>query len=118
MDEADVELQRLHDRRDVVALDPHEAPHARRVDGARPHPLLDAELRHLLWWQASFEDEHRRRGLDGDEPAEHVLMGDRQQLVSLEFSQLSDRRRHPFHLPPGAASAAVDSRFLGVSFAT
>ena len=37
VNETDVELQRLHDRRHIVAFNPHEAPHAMRVDRARAH---------------------------------------------------------------------------------
>ena len=48
MHKTHVELQRLHDRGDVVALDAHECAHAVRIDGARAHPEVDGDVVHLV----------------------------------------------------------------------
>ncbi len=45
---ADVELQALEDRDDVVALVAQCLLHPLRVDRAAAHPLLDRDLQHLL----------------------------------------------------------------------
>ena len=88
--EADVELQRLHDGVDPVALDAHEAAHATRVDRAGAHPLVDRDVVHPVE-VAGLEDELRQERPGHDHPGEHRVERDGQELAP---GQGVKRRRH------------------------
>ena len=79
VDEADIELERLHDRRDVVALDPHEPTRAGRVDRTRPHPQIDGDVVHLVE-PAGLEHDLWEQTAVHEHAEEHVLMRDRDEL--------------------------------------
>jgi hypothetical protein len=79
--EADVELQRLHDRGDVVAFDAHEAAHTVRVHRARTHPEIDRDLVEVVERPAR-DDRLRQRCLVREHAEEHVLVDDREQPVA------------------------------------
>ena len=90
--EADVELQRLHDRGHVVALDAHEAAHAVRVHRARAHPEVDRDLVQVVERPAR-DDRLRQRRLVREHAEEHVLVGDREQLVAGKAGEGGDHVR-------------------------
>ena len=76
--EADVELERLHDRVDPVSLDAHQTPHASGVDGARAHPLVDGEVVHRARILRRDRDVGHQRTVE-EVPEVHGLEGDREQ---------------------------------------
>jgi hypothetical protein len=107
--EANVELERLHDRADAVALDAHQPPHAARVDRRRAHPLVDrdrVDLRH-----AARRDRDLRHQRAVEEMAHmHALERDRQQPLARQGFERGPVETHGGS-PPLMASGRTLSRF-------
>ena len=81
MHKSNVELERLHNRRDVVALDAHQRAHTAGVDGARAHPLIDRDGVHQVEVSAAHND-HRHHAPRDHHAREHVFVRKYQKLFS------------------------------------
>lgn len=84
MHEPDVELERLHDRGHVVALDAHERAHAVRVDRARTHPQIDGDVVHLV--EAAGTQHHLREdGPVHEHPRAHRLVREGECFLAVDL---------------------------------
>jgi hypothetical protein len=90
--EADVELERLHDRSHVVAFDAHQAPHAGRVRGARAQPLVDGDVVDHV--DAGPQRDLRHQGPVNEVADHHVLEHDRDEPGAGQLTQRGRRVPH------------------------
>jgi len=97
--ETHIELQCLHDRRHVVALNAHHLTHAIGIDRAHAHPLVDVHRRAGVLVQAATHGERHPQRLHAMETAEHVVVRNRQQLRTRQRVEVCKPSSHD-HLPP------------------
>ena len=85
VDEPDVELEALHDRPDVVALDAHEPLHPCGVGGAGTEPLVDGDV--VDGVDPGAHGDLRHQGPVDQVADHHVLEDHRDELVSRQLTE-------------------------------